>query len=275
MSEVSVNLAIGRTVTVEVDRGLEPPAFFVLSMRKCGSTMLNQICRALAVANHRRYVDVVHHFFYNNILELQYRDDPAMLSLLYPGNTYGGFRLMPRIFFESELFLASPKVLLVRDPRDALASEYFSSAYSHPIPESGDEGDDVTTQLVDLRSKATSSTIDEWVLARAAAMNRHLVEYEALLGDTSTLVLKYEDCVFDKPMLMSSVANHFGWHIDDQLVRLILEWADVRPEKEDPKEFIRQVTPGDHLAKLSPETIAEVSRTLAPAMTLFRYTLSI
>ena len=60
--------------------------------------------------------------------------------MIVPGRVYGGFRSMPLVFAQSELYRRSRKILLVRDPRDALVSEYFSLAYSHGLPEAEGDG---------------------------------------------------------------------------------------------------------------------------------------
>jgi hypothetical protein len=274
MTDVTVTLQTGRTVTFEVDLDLDPPAFFVLSIRKSGSTMVNEVVTAMAIATGRRSVEVGTTLFHSNVLEIDYREDPGLLDILHPGNVYGGFRLMPRIFAESQLFRASPKILFVRDPRDALVSGYFSTAFSHPIPAAGPEGNEVTEQLQRQRTRALALNIDQWVTRNAADFNMNMLEFAPFVGEPSTLLLKYEDCIFDKGTMMREIARHFDWEIDDELIGLILEWADVRPEKEDPKEFIRQVTPGDHGNKLRADTIATITKILEPGMDLFGYAAS-
>jgi Sulfotransferase domain len=271
MAEIEIRLAIGRHSRFEIDIGLDGPAFFVLSARKCGSTLINNIAEALAKANRLRYVAVADQFFAENVRVTDYRRDPALLDLLRPGNVYGGFRDMPLAFLESELFLTSPKLLFVRDPRDALVSEFFSLAYSHPIPPPSAEGDDVTQLMQGQRAATLLAGIDASVIERGRMLAGTMLQYAPIVGLPSTVVLKYEDYIFRKGDLISLIARWFGWYVDDQLTRLILEWADVRPQREDPAAFIRRVTPGDHREKLRPATINTINATLRPAMELFGY----
>ncbi len=271
MASITLDLANGRQSTFEVDVGLTGPAFFLLSVRKCGSTIFNDIGRALAVANRCRFISVADQFFFENINVPEYQRDPALVSLLHPGNAYGGFRDMPLTFLGSKLFQLSPKLLFVRDPRDALVSEFFSLAYSHPIPPSHSEGDDVTRLMERQRAAALQDGLDAFAIRRAGAMAGTMLQYAAIARLPSTTVLKYEDFIFDKGRLISTIAQQFGWSVDDELIHLILEWADIRPEREDPSAFIRQVTPGDHRKKLRDETIARLSDILHPAMELFAY----
>lgn len=269
MTQISLNLANRRCIEFEVSCGLGGPAFFVLSIRKCGSTIFNKICRSIADVNGHRFVHVGDTFFWNNVDVGDYVNDPALLDLVRPGNVYGGFRDMPTILVNSELFRTSPKLLMVRDPRDALVSEFFSIAYSHPLPEGG--GTDVTQMLLKQRELALQSGIDATAIRRASLMSKTMLDYASILGFEQTTVLTYEKYILDKPSLVRAVGRAFGWRIDDEQVSRIDSWADIHPVKEDPTAFVRHVTPGDHLEKLKPATIATINEILRPAMELFGY----
>src|SRR4051812_37859857 len=94
--EVIIELASRESVTFFVDDEGAGRAFFILGIRKCGSTLLNRVCKALAVHNSVNYVDVAGTFFKHNINAAQWVMDPAVCAMLRPGNAYGGFRNMPR-----------------------------------------------------------------------------------------------------------------------------------------------------------------------------------
>src|SRR5581483_992537 len=108
------------------------------------------------------------------------------------GNVYGGFRNYPSGFEQNRFFREGKKVLLVRDPRDALVSEYFSSAYSHSLPSTGGE-DGAKADLLNQRRQALATPIEESVLEHAKSMRRTVAEYLPLARDPNTLVLRYED----------------------------------------------------------------------------------
>jgi hypothetical protein len=272
LTEVTFVLANGRKVSCEVDTEQPPgPAFFVLGVRKCGTTLLNNICTALAEANRVQFVDLGAAFFNGNIPASEWTRDPALGDVVMPGNVYGGFRQVPYALFDNPHFRDDPKLLIVRDPRDALVSEYFSNAYSHPIPSASSDGDAIAKLMTDQRQSARSQTIDEYVIHRAPGMVTSMLAAGDTVSLPMTKVLKYEDYIFNKADLMRTVCAHFNWAIDDQLIGLILEWADIRPETEDPLKFVRKVTPGDHREKLRSETIAQLNDRLKPAMTAFGY----
>ena len=270
MGEVVVQLANGRSVAFDVNLDSRDPAYFVLGIRKCGSSVVNSMCRMMAAMNHRHYVatDV---FFEANVREKDWTNDPAVCELLHPGNIYGGFRTMPAAIAAHHIFRESAKFLMVRDPRDALVSEYFSMAYSHPVPERTDAGSAVTNMMQRLRQTALSSGRDAMVLRRAPLMCNSFLEYVDVARSPGTITVKYEDYIFRKPELIRMLADHFRMAINADQVNLILSEFDKRPDTEDPKAFIRRVTPGDHLEKLAPATIAKLNQILKPAMEAFGY----
>jgi hypothetical protein len=268
---VVVELEAGREVEFDVATDREGPACFLLSIYKCGSTMVNNMTKAMARANDTPFVDVDPTFFRAQVPAVQYRRDPALRAILFPGNLYGGFRHMPEAFVEDELFLAGPKILMVRDPRDALVSLYFSNARTHPIPPPIPGAREVTEMMRRSRQEALATDIDTYVVDRAPGMRNAMMAY-AQIADWPTLTtVKYEDYVFEKGRLMDVIADRFGWPVRERLKEKILEWADVRPAAEDPTSFIRRVRPGDHVEKLRPDTIAALEETLQPALELFGY----
>jgi hypothetical protein len=271
MAEVTIALRKGQRVSFEVDIGGKASAFFVLGVRKSGSTLLNKIAAELARLNRRRFVNVGDKFFRANVLAVNWQFDSALLEIVHPANVYGGFREMPLVLLAEKLFERAPKILMVRDPRDALVSEYFSNAYSHPIPNQTAESSDTKALMERQRQQALTNGPDKFVLDRALGMARTMMEFGAVVKSSTTLVVKYEDYIFNKRQLICSLAQHFSWKVDEDSIAEILGWADVRPQTENPHAFIRKVTPGDHREKLRPATIATLNGLLAPALKLFDY----
>lgn len=271
MGQVTIGLRNGRSISFDVDLGLEGPAYFVFGVRKSGSTLLNRIAGELARLNRRRFIDVGDTLFRQNVLAVDWQFDPALLEIVHPGNVYGGFRDMPFGLLSSKLFESSPKVLIVRDPRDALVSEYFSNAYSHPIPQRTADSSDTKVLMERHRQQALKNGPDASVLEQARDMARTIIEFGAIAKSSTTMLFKYEDCIFHKRKLIRDVAQQFGWIVDETSIVEMLKWADVRPQTEDPTAFIRKVTPGDHREKLRPATIASLNVMLVRAMRLLDY----
>lgn len=271
MTPITLRLAMGRELTFEINEAGAGPAYFALGIRKSGTTLLNRVCRILAQLNGFTVLDVGEQLFFANVSASHWQDDPALGELLHPGNVYGGFRDAPRAFQGSRIFRTGLKVIIVRDPRDALVSEFFSSAYSHPIPEESGATGDVAHMLVALRQQAIGTGIDAFVLERASSIVRTIMEYGAVMQMPNTLVLRYEDVALDKRQLINAITKHFGWVAPETAVQEIISTVDIRPATEDPHSFIRQVTPGDHRRKLARTTIVRLNQLLWPAMNLLGY----
>jgi hypothetical protein len=242
-----------------------------LSVRKCGSSITNNICRAIAAVNERCFVDVGHTLFMNNFALDDWQRDPALSAIIRPGVIYGGFRVAPIGLLEDPLFVDAPKIVMIRDPRDALVSHYYSIAYSHPIPPPTGAYDEVTKRLLDARKKAAATGVRQFAVANARSLARTFEAYAPVLSMPNVVLAKYEDYILRKPALIDLLAHHFDLKVSEKGVRDILGWADVLPDQENERAFVRQVLPGDHLRKLDRTTIAKLNTILAGPLRRFEY----
>lgn len=243
------------------------PSFFVLGVRKSGSTILNRMLRTLSQHQGLAFLDVAGKLFEAGVRVRDWQRDPGLACLLGGGNVYGGFRTCPIALLDEPLFIACRKVLLVRDPRDALVSEYFSNAFSHSVP----QGTDTRAQMLQLRREALASPIDDFVVSRAPGMACTMLEYAPLLRDPLLKLYRYESIIADKRRMLEEIAAHFAWSVDEARLKGILAWADVFPQEERPTEFVRRVRPGDHRDKVSAPAIGQLNELLAEPMRVFGY----
>ena len=256
-----------RGATFDLSDAAGPPSVFVLGVRKSGSSILNSMVHALSQPLNLPFIDIPGKLFAAGVKVQEWRPDPALCQLLAPGQVYGGFRNAPLALRGHSLFEGGRKILLVRDPRDALVSEYFSNAYSHSMPAAG-EGRE---QMLALRTKALRASIESFVIERCGPMRNTLMEYAFTTADPLVKIFRYEDIIGNKAQFLMDIAEHFDWTPDLQRIGQIVGWADVQPSEERPTEFVRRVTPGDHRDKLSEPIIAELDRRLAEPMLLFGY----
>jgi hypothetical protein len=267
-----VTLADGSQVRFDLaSPGRLEDTCFILGIRKCGSSIMNSMLGDLAGSNGRHYLDVAGGFFQADVPERVWRHDTASRAVLVPGQVHGGFRAMPLIFTDHPVYRDARKILLVRDPRDALVSEYFSNAYSHTLPQQN-SGGGATQEMLALRQTALQASIEDYVLKQAAPLNRTFVEYAGAAADPRTRIFRYEDVILAKRQWMKDIAAHFQWTAPAEgLLDGMMSWADVVPATERRDQFIRKVTPGDHKEKLSPEIIRRLNEALSPALRLFGY----
>ena len=228
---------------------------FVLGVRKSGSTLLNRLVIAIAKRYNFPFFDIGGGFFSRDLKASQWVDDPAVTGLIRPGYIYGGFRATYNLFPSNEIFNSSAKILLVRDPRDALVSQYFSTLKTHSLPkiQQGDGG--AAEQILKQREEAAKMTVDDYVLTNARSFKRTLEGYLPILNDEKLKLYRYEDVVLDKEPWIKSMLKVMGLPIHKGFVEKLLASNDIKPAAENTSEFIRKVTPGDHKEKLRPATI--------------------
>jgi hypothetical protein len=251
----------------EVRQDAGAPAFFLFGVRKSGSSIANSMAASLAKMNGVNYVDVAGRLFERGVSVAAWQNDPGLGALLHGGNLYAGFRNAPSGIAGHPMVRGSRQALLVRDPRDALVSEYFSNAFSHSIPEEGE----ARAMMMAERSRALKAEIGPYVRRMAPRMRDTLREYLPFMDNPGMRIYRYESAILDKRWFMQDLCEHFGWQVSAQQLSLILGWADVMPAEENPTEFVRRVTPGDHLEKLDAETIAALDAVLAEELRRFGY----
>ncbi|HEX3430347.1 MAG TPA: sulfotransferase domain-containing protein [Rhizomicrobium sp.] len=232
----------------------EQESYFVFGVRKSGSSILNSIVGALAGMNDVQFIDVAGTLFKSGLRVSDWQNDTGLRELLRPGNVYGGFRNFPVGLVADPRFRKWRKILMVRDPRDALVSEYFSNSYSHSIPQSGSG----RSAMLAERDAALRSDIQPYVLKMAPSLRRSLREYLPLIDDPTVRVIRYENRIMNKRALIDEICAFFSWSVSEVNVGHILGWSDIIPDAERPTEFIRRVRPGDYVEKLAPETIREL-----------------
>jgi hypothetical protein len=245
------------------------PARFAFSIHKCGSSLMNAMIHAACKQAKVPALSIPDTFFLEGLDESWSRD-PSLLPLIDEGRIYFGFRYLPPIFFQPGFLKGRKSVLLVRDPRDALVSEYYSFGgkhLSHKQPTKNVEG---------FREKLDSTKhmeIDEYVLMRAAELLIKLTSYREHLDFDNALLRRYEDIYFDKEQFLADIFSHFRIDVPANIIAKVAAANDVRPESEDPSKHIRKGTPGDHREKLAPETIASLNDTFRDAARFFGYDL--
>lgn len=251
---------------------LDRPAMFVLGMKKCGSSLFNTIVQQLCAANGLGYLSLPDQAFEQNFHFVQLGTSPSFSSLFRDGWVYGGFRQLPDFLSSLEFFKARRKLLLVRDPRDALVSEYFSVAYSHSLPPADNASDGgVREGLLRRREEARAQTVDDFVLQASRSYVKQLKPLLCLKDDPLLALYRYEDVVLNKRPWIQDLADRLGLDLEPSTLEAILEVVDVLPTAERPTEFVRRVVPGDHREKLSAESIKVLDNIFADFLTAFGY----
>lgn len=246
-------------------------ACFAFSVHKCGSTMMHSMIRAVCKNAGIPSVSIPDLLFSYGILDSTWSTDPALVPAFNRNLLYFGFRYLPPILMNPESQVRSRRfVLLVRDPRDALVSQYFSfgrKAGSHARPKHNPEA--LEQRLAAIEEKP----IDSYVIEMASALASKLEAYRAALDFNLGLLRRYEDVYFDKETFLGEIFDHFGIAVPHHIIAAVARANDVRPAQEDDSKHIRKGTPGDHLEKLRPETIAKLNDTFRSVGSFYGYDL--
>ena len=230
---------------------------FAFSIHKCGSSMMHSMIAAVCKQMDLPAISLPDTFFQNGILEDTWANDPEVLPMFSKNLLYFGFRWLPPIFLNGNFDFRDKRfVLLVRDPRDALVSQYFSygrKAASHVLPKNNPEAYQAVL------ASMGDSEIDEYVIRAAGGIKRKFISYQTALDFDLGLLRRYEDIYFDKETFLREIFTHFGMDIPPDIIARVAKSNDIRPAQEDETKHIRKGTPGDHAEKLRPETIARLN----------------
>ena len=191
------------------------------------------------------------------------------------------FVLCPVRSFETEPIQESRegsirRLFQVRDPRDVLVSEYFSIGWRHTTA-------GWSAEELQRRERIRSLSVDQYVLAEPEiSMYPLLRRYQPLLDciadDAScdnTTIVKYETMVTDfaawqKPVFEALQID--AENSSDAFFRFVnARYRDEFVADESDTGHRRNVQPGDHRDKLSPETIEQLNERFELVLNAFGY----
>lgn len=232
------------------------------TVHKSATSFMSGYLGEVAKAAGLTFIDYAMYFHGMGQEGLKRQQEVAQLKNVF--NNRGYFYGPLRYFIPVRAIETYRIVLLVRDPRDILTSQYFSIRNSHPL---------ITERMIERNVAAQQMTIDEHVRSQADRFLQTFQTYaNHLLNRENVLLLRYEDMIRNFPDFLNSVNQHC--HLDltyDQLRKL--DRADafkVDSEKQD--QHKRKVVSGDHKEKLQPETIAWLNEKFGKVLTQFGYT---
>lgn len=161
-------------------------------------------------------------------------------------------------------------VLSVRDPRDILVSNYYSTAYSHSIPpvESNKR-----KEFLGKRSWALEVGIDEFVLKESDRVFRIFDKYKSNLCKHHNVgIVKYEDMIHNYQEWLMDLINKSGMKISSSLEQeLIKKNTNKKPKSEDKLSHNRKGIAGDFKEKLEEDTIEKLNSKFKSVLLYFDY----
>ena len=215
------------------------------TVHKSASTFFNWYLKELSAETKHIYVDVNGYFGTQGPKGLQTQQEPSFINKAFKktGFIYGPLRNYIPVTNISDY----PLVLVLRDPRDVLTSQFFSIKNSHPL---------VTPELIRRRKFAANATIDEHVLSQADRFAKTYTDYlENIYGKQNVLFIKYEELICDFKNCLEKINKHCGFELNEEQINKLDKSDSFKKKTEDQKTHIRKISSGDYKEKLKPETI--------------------
>lgn len=215
------------------------------TVHKSASTFFNWYLKELASETGHTYVDVNGYFGTMGPKGLIVQNSSEFTHKVFKktGFIYGPLRN----YIPVPELKDYPVVLVLRDPRDVLTSQYFSIKNSHPM---------VTPELIKRRKIAQQSTIDEHVLSQADRFVKTYTEYiDFVLGQPNVLFIKYEELITDFKTCLLKINTHCGFELNEEQLKKLDKSEKFKKKAEDQHTHIRKISSGDYKEKLKPETI--------------------
>jgi hypothetical protein len=246
------------------------PSIIHFSTNRSATQYVKRILRRLARENGITPADLSEYAFSNDLPFFDHLSPEQMETYTHlfkpKGYVYSHFGGFVHGIRDLDEFLV---VLVIRDPRDALTSRYYSKAFSHRLPDRQDRAEVFLAE----RNRVRQMTVDEFVLEEMGHYcERYRTYMRELDGRQNVLVTRYEDLTGDFPQWLEGVLAFCSLSCNPATrAKLISESQDSTSTKENKMKHRRQVTPGDHVRKLQPETIARLDAELADILARYGY----
>lgn len=241
---------------------------YAFSIHKAGSSLMHKMIADVSNYSKIPSVSIPDLLFKEGISD-EWQSDISMSLFFERGRIYYGFRNLPKFMTGENFSLTNKKaVLLVRDPRDALVSQYYSLSgkyISHQLPQKNSE------VFIERLQKTASLSIDDYVLQAAPNHLNKLKEYRLGLNFNNVLLKNYENIYYDKINFLSEIFSHFELDVDKEIILRVALQNDIRPDSEDITKHIRKGTPGDYKEKLCSTTICKLNELFKDEVKWFGY----
>ncbi len=215
------------------------------TVHKSASTLMVNFLDDLSKVTGLTQIDYNGYFASQGEKGLEKQQNKNIISKVFKpkGYIYGPLRNFVAVP-ETEKY---PIILLLRDPRDVLTSQYYSIQKTHPL---------ITKKLIERRKIALAMSVDEHARSQTPRFVKTYNEYiQNILGKHNVLFLKYEDMVLDFRAFVQKINDHLKLNLTTEQINKLDRTRSFETQGEDRNAHKRKVTPGDHKEKLKPDTI--------------------
>lgn len=234
------------------------PSVILFGLPKTGTTLLDNVFKMACSYLELGYFPL-HGELFRRGLGSARESVLAPLSQVFvtQGYAYGTFRRYYS-FITPTVLEQLNKIVIARDPKDMLVSDYFSMAYSHAIP----GGERTQDNFLELRSTLRKSNVNQAILERLPDFVERIKVLRRAIPTDQLRVYQYEDIIFQKRSWIKDMMSFCQWPLTDEQIDKIIEAVDIFPKEENKYRHVRQVAPGNYKKYLNEETIEYIDQYL-------------
>lgn len=245
------------SLVLKASKGDDSPVLF--TSQKCASTFLDKFIGSVAVDQ-----GLTSYNYESLIWNISSVETEVVLQekreriFSRSGALYGPIRR-----FVDVPNLANRNILLVlRDPRDVVVSEYYSVAYSHALPGNKRSRD----RYLIRRERAKSQTVDEYAVEAAYRYKEVYSQYaKHLLGKENVTFLTYEEMVADFDTWCLKAVSGLGLNYNEACYSILRKESGSASGSGEVSSHRRNGTPGEYRRILndhSKERVEEILRSV-------------
>jgi hypothetical protein len=267
MSSITYNNETIYTLAESVSPDI--PSVFFFSVHKSGSTLMNNLIKFICDIVDYEFVDIQSFYFNEGVPDSSIPESTENI-FKEKGYVYSGFRYLPHQY-KIPCLNECPVVILIRDPRDAVVSQYFSLSKSHPLPGVGIDPS-LREQMLKKREEVLATDIDEFCLRNIGTFVDKINAYKDLIASHPRVKLfQYEEIIYMKKKWIINILHFLDWKLKPGQPLKLANHFNIVPATEQESKHIRQVHPQNYLKKLKPETIRAINNKYRETLIRFNY----
>ena len=234
----------------------------LFTVHKCASVYTYRLITSALADNKAVHID--YDSYFSETLPSKYKQFESEKFLKNSFKKQGYFFGPFRSFRKIPEISSYKVVLILRDPRDVLTSQYFSFGFSHKL---------INPKMIKNRKEVSQINIDDYVLE---ASKEYKIIYQDYLklkkSNSDILFLKYEDMISEFTPWLSELYNFLGISTKNNFsFEKSIKESSFKVEKENIHSHIRNIKSGDHINKLKKETIEKLDLIFDEELRYFNY----
>jgi hypothetical protein len=223
------------------------------TVHKCVSSYVKRIIKLLAEDSGMIHIDFESYFKNLKNSNSEKFSDKIFMKTVFKnqGYYYGSFKTYRDIPNLEDYKI----VLMLRDPRDILVSEYLSMSSKNSLHYLGGNK---------IRQKNTFISIDDYVLKSAEILKQVFETYcSKFIGKDNVYFFQYKDMLFNYDIWIEKLSKHIDLNVNYKLIQSIKHSDNFSKNLENEYIYKTILNPGEYKSKLKKSTIKKLNNIFA------------